>query len=736
MIQLVIDGSEVYLSPDTKIRMEFNSPLNADDGIPGSKTYWFDVPIIDHNRKIFGFADIPHTSGKYKMFDGASISFAGYSLITGKAILREVRGKYRLALTTNSFGQDNKNKKLTDLDYGSPVVLGTTTQDVIDHANAKVAQSYPTTNYNFPMIYNPEFYGDTNSAWSKPSEYPAAHFPFVNSYAPAENTFRKNYLFTPETDEDVPDGIGNFFTLSPQVYLQFILNNIFNGYNLIGQFITQSDYQQLMIYNNDALDDNEEEYSGKGDSSYYISGWYIAFLNYNSKSKLNFDGIYLTISHVGLHKFKFHLDVSDSNLQGPYYLTINYKDSIAIEGYVINPDSSPFIVDWEITHYFNNDDLNEILEFTFSAGHTGNDTITFNESTISIINYSQENLNRFAKQIDPANHVPQMEISEFLNNLKDLFGLAYYFNNQANQIQFFLKKDLNNTGYEDITDLIDPEMEFRLNEKTNNKLLIDFQDDEFTEKNFRRYGKYNLADTVNAYNSAPDPISIKDVLKVLSENSIYKVEKDLDYGNVWKFFTDIAQSLELQSDGKTRKKEIKLAPLLMHNIFYKGSRYIPSIFCVPKIKQRGYSVIYNSDEEKDDAVRILNWIGMTNYNLFGTDHDYPFATSGQYDPKGNKVASFSMFLNGSEGLAETFHRSWEDFMSFTEEVRALGNENMNIRHLMKLIRVISLPQNDIPANQKRWLYINSIKYLPVKMDVEISMQGIETVELRMYKKAY
>jgi hypothetical protein len=332
--------------------------------------------------------------------------------------------------------------------------------------------------------------------------------------------------------------------------------------------------------------------------------------------------------------------------------------------------------------------------------------------------------------------VPQVKIGKFLNQLKDLFALAYYFDNQRKKVQLFLKDDIFETGYKDITDLVDPEMDIQLNDEINKIFTYDFEDDEYTEDNFKAYSKYNLSDTVNAFASAPDPTSLKNIIKVLAENAIYKVEKHLDFGNVWQHFTDINQRLEMQASGKEESKDIELTPLLMKGIYWRGSKYIASMFHVPKIKQNGYSVIYNSDQEKDDSLRIVNWIGMASYNHFSSVYDYPLATSGQYDPQGNKVANFSLFLNGSEGIAETFHRKWEDWQSFTEKVEVMGNHEINIKELFDLIQVVALPQDDTLQNQRRWFMIRNTKYIPRKMDVEISTTGIDTVKFELMKKAH
>jgi hypothetical protein len=162
-IQLIIDGTHIVLDPDTKIRIEYNNPIFAEE-IQGSKTYFFDIPAMPENQRFFGFAEIPHVSGKYKMFDNAQLILFGYRILSGKFALRKVEDNYRGAFTTNVFGNNNKNKTLKDLSWGT-INMGSTVTDVINYANARVTEDYPTTKVNFPAVYNPDHYGEDNPAF-------------------------------------------------------------------------------------------------------------------------------------------------------------------------------------------------------------------------------------------------------------------------------------------------------------------------------------------------------------------------------------------------------------------------------------------------------------------------------------------------------------------------------------------------------------------------------------------
>jgi len=749
MIKLIVNGRAVVLKRDFTIRLEFNSPVFDDDAIKGSRSYWFDIPVVPANRKTFGFPEIPSVAGKYRLLDNVSLYFGGYRLITGKLLVKKTGDHYRALLTSIAFGPDNKDKNLTEYNWGASINLGSSAQDVVDHANNKVTQGYPETNYNFPMIYNPDFYGDKNNAYNKPSSYPAAHFPMINAYSGPSGTFMKNYVFTPDSDPDVPDGTGNFYTLVPMFYLQYILSVIFGEYKPIGRFVTDSAFQQLMLYNGYALDDNEDNYSVDADTASYPGSDY-HYLQYENKSADSTMSIsddsygrtILTVQQEGYHQFVLEFEIYDPNFNnGDYVLALMDYDpegtTEALSQQSFYPNQDTFTIKAEFAVKFVSGDIGKKIAFWLEPEHFNKDQMVFNLSTLHVNNYSYSNLNVYAKQIDPANHIPQVTVKKLLNGIKDIFGIAYYFDDLRKTVQLFIKDDLFLSQSKNISDLVDPDtIEVELNEPTKRILEYSFKDDGFAEDNFKDWSGYNMAGEVDAFIDAPDARGIKDVLKVKAENRIYKVDRDPEKGNIWKGFTDIKQRVQLSDQGAEERKEIEVAPLLMHGIYYRGSVYLASLYSVPKIKQPGYSVLYNSNQDQEGFLRIFNWMGLRPYSYFGVDYSYPLATSGQYDSKGNKISPFSLFLNGPEGVAESFHRQIENFLRDTETVKVDANTRLSLKDLLALIEVISMPQDGDVGAQKRWLLINNVKYLPKKMDVEISPHGIKSARFELIKKAH
>jgi hypothetical protein len=617
-----------------------------------------------------------------------------------------------------------------------------------------VKEDYPTTKINFPAVYNPDHYGEDNPAfkhrWTPEN-------PIINQRDWNNDTFLDNYLFDPvnsdgdETDPDVPNGIANRTCLVPFVYLQEILKKVFNEYKLFGEFVENSAYQQLLVYNNYSLDGIEGGYDIQADTASHPDpdSSLIAFGNITTGAHMQAqsnDSFYITIQQKGYHKLQFHFEIDDGDIsQDPYYqLEIvfwwnDYSNNIIREFY---PQRTDFSIDFHVTFYATQEDANNAHKVFVRFGryvNGFNTNFTFKKSTLNVINYSQSSLNRFAKEINLANHVPSKEVNEVLIDLKELFAMPIFIDNVTKNVQLFLLKDIQQTGIIDITNKVIPEYEFELNEEKNQVLKLDLSEDMYLEDGaFKAYSHFNYLGEYTTFQEIPEASEKTNIVYVASQNTIYKTQDDEYYGNIWKHYTDIGKEIEAYETGEKENKKIKSAGLLMRGVKVNNNNYyIDSLFPLPKIKQRGISIIYDSGkQEQDYPIRLFNWIGKKTFTANdGDTNTYVASTSSEYDRDGNQVSPFSLFLNGPNGILEYFHRPFLDFMKQTETVTVYANPDFNIKDLLDLIEVITLPQNKSIANQKRWVMIDNVKYLPRKMDVELSGDGIQTVQLELIKKA-
>jgi len=127
---------------------------------------------------------------------------------------------------------------------------------------------------------------------------------------------------------------------------------------------------------------------------------------------------------------------------------------------------------------------------------------------------------------------------------------------------------------------------------------------------------------------------------------------------------------------------------------------------------------------------------MSTYHVIvGIDSDYPFATTSNYELDKTKCKNITLFLEGTDGIYNNYLKTWYEFISATEEVTFNMGVNFGAKHLLQLMQIICQPQSGDTTSNIRWLMIESIKYLPKKLTVEISMNNIESAELIAVKQS-
>lgn len=729
MIELISSNNvALVLDPKTKIRVEWNSAIFNEDSIQGDIVYWFDIPMYPTNVKELGHANIPGMSNKVRVLD-FTLKLLGSISMTGKLIVSTVTDKFRCSFTTNNL-QAYKEKLLNTISFGSSISLGSTQQDVIDHADGKKTQTYPSTNYVFPVIKNEELYGDDNPAYVG----------YMNHYDFENSEYYQNYLDAPDEDEEAPDGIINKYPLVPQFFLQFVLDKLFTaiGYDHFGDFITGTNYQQLLLFNAFCLDDNLDNYWIEFSGGSKVSGYEVLleFSNRSYGSAMSGSSHYqMTLQHVGWHQFKFkmwcHADsvthdlISNLSCDGEgtgkgfsNVVTIPHEECLNDE-----------IVENIHTVYVDADMIG--LKVTFGINNTAYWDVV--DAEASMVNISQTNLNRYAKTLYPENHIPAVQINEFLNGLRKFWQMAIIMDSQNAQAEFLFLKDLFDTKSVDFTDKIAKGQELEsINDKT---ITVDFDWDK--DDNFLDTNQYNDQGDFDQYLDLPTSRDIADIATMNPANAIYKVFY-IDFQNIWKRFTDIDQKCTYGDGDETDEIEINIHPTFMTGYIHSETRGESQfLFAIPMVNKQGKSKMFNSENDEDPVLKLMDWQAMGDFEkLDENTGTYPFATSHNVDSKGVSTGRKSLFLKGTGSVGEDFHADWLNWLKSTESYVFNGGANFKTATLQKLLKLIK-PQKGVSiANQERWMMIESVNYLPKQITAEISMQGLESVEIKGVKKGY
>lgn len=738
MIEIIVNNITLLLDPKTKIRVEWNSPLFAEDVIEGNKVYWFDVPLNATNNKAFKHSNILGVSGKYQTYTNTTLRLLEIFELKGTLIVSNITTKYRVSFTTNDLSQ-YKETLLTDMDWGNSVNIGSTTQDVIDHADAKVLQSYPETNYNFPMIYNPDFYNGENITFEG----------FVNFWSFVNKGFIANKIWdgTISNPELYPFNVDNAYNITPQFYLPWMLSRLATilGLTFTGELLTDSDLQQIMVYNDYALDKNDNEYYVKaedGDRD-IVDTDVLKFTTIDKGNNVTYDGKEFTIDYTGFHSFYLRVRCTTST-PGTVELKIsiyNKTTSTELANEIIAAGSTTSEEILFIYHdeKFSSSDAGDVIQMKITA----NTSWVIAEMECSITNLSQTNLNRYAKLINPSNHVPKMKLNDFLKDLRMMLGSVYFIDNISNSLQMSFLKDIMNSAYIDLTNKIAIGQKINILEKKNFSLDFEWDEsDDTTKDNFLNTGDFTDQGTYPLIKNAPQPVDPKEIIKSKITNQIHKTGYTPELlEKRWLFYTDIKQKQEIDNSAdETKEIKIKANPALMYSwpLIYYQEMLDEQFAIFPQIKKKGNSIIYGTKEEdSEDRLKLMNWFGIVTFNdKFGFEQKYPFASSFNYDMNDVKQKNITLFLEGADGLYNNYLKSWYDFISNTEEATFKSGVNFGIADLMKLIQVICQPQNGATTSNIRWIMIESIKYLPKQITAEISMQGLESVEVKTIKQAF
>lgn len=172
---------------NVSFNINLKSPIDSDAGVEGSFIFNFKIPATVKNNAAF---DHPQRLSKHELSElsiNGNIQFSGLNIAEGIWKVKSATNKkIELSFAIGSGNYHNQIKDITLPEiFDETVTMGTTTQDVLDHAKSKIILQYPDTDYQFPTIYNPNYYKENN-------ELNPDYLGFVNRYDIEEDEFPIN----------------------------------------------------------------------------------------------------------------------------------------------------------------------------------------------------------------------------------------------------------------------------------------------------------------------------------------------------------------------------------------------------------------------------------------------------------------------------------------------------------------------------------------------------------------
>lgn len=643
MLKIEIDNKLIDIS-DISFSIVKKSPIFFKD--EGSFSLSFNLPNTPKNNKIF---DFPSRISSYnhptsKTFP-CKISFSGTPIADDFIQIQQSSNNVFeafLKLDNGNFYSDISGMFIDEIDYGDDIALGSTPQDVLDHALSIISQSYPSVNYQFPTIYNPDFFGEDKT-------FNPDFNDVLNSYDGVNDEFYNNSIQADPSKD-------NLQTLLPLLYLSFVLMKLFNhfGFQLEGDFFADSELATLLIYNNKSLDLKEKKYflrASRTSIQNIVEADLIYFDDDSNAPNEDEDNKYnpvtgkYTISSRGYHNVVVTVKVN------------NFSDPAIVTGYLrkdsVNLDSITLPNGTEVVHsftfYATDADIGKDISYLVKDE---DEVISFDVATAEIIltSISISNLNIFSKTLNLNNHIPKILIPDFLNAITSAFCLAFFINNSSGKSYIKLIKNIiNDNTIIDFSDNCMPDPQVLFTDYEGYKFDFSWSSkDALTTDNFKSYeaflGEYD------SFDDLPIPSELDQYAIVKNINSVYFYSADEDNNIAWRKVSDINN--ELIIDQGNDEVIPQLSPMLL-------TRDVPISVAkaiYPTIKQLGSSSFGTGNNDCD--LHLLFYRGIKKDEL---NYNYPLASSSNLDANGNSTGNYSLAWDGDEGLYNVF---WKDYIEF------------------------------------------------------------------------
>lgn len=239
---------DLDLHEDTEIQLDIQSPAYFGDrdanSIPSVKSYSIGVPNTPSNRQYLERPELLDNPKKFLTEDGWNLFFDNKLIASGRLEVEDAPkdGDYKVTLIAGLAGNlhNLKSKYLTDLSYGGIRSVGTTTSEVILHAD-EVALNDQEYDYVFPMV-KVATDSDRDPDTNLPQQYE-----FINRY---NGGYKRSIL--------IEDPVF-YSTLIPMLKLKYIFESALaeEGFSLDGVFTTneyKDELAQFILFNNVTLD--------------------------------------------------------------------------------------------------------------------------------------------------------------------------------------------------------------------------------------------------------------------------------------------------------------------------------------------------------------------------------------------------------------------------------------------------------------------------------------------------
>jgi len=678
---------EIQLPSNAEIRLSYIYPAPEEKRLQSEYSWWFDIPANANNRALLAFPE----QGKIHSVE----VIADFSLFQRKAtlIVRNVyRHSYRAML--NFFGiAQVLPLKLAEL-IGSEVVhLGDDANEVALAAEALLPYAGSTQKFTFPRIKALGYIDDVQFAESS----------IINDWVSIAQTFYTNTI----TDT-------RLHNLVPQPFLNYILRKALanSGYNYTGDFPNTEWANRLLLLSNFNADRYSRDGYIKVSGVYFQSGSFIrlSFDTVVEDPSSEWDNTLFEANSPegGFYAWKLAGTFSTGTYQADNVQVKIFCNGVEVDYQVAGFTTAPhlFSVEGEFEAPLS---LNEIYAEVYLYTNPGL-MVPFGSMenyTMELIPISRQAVNRYATDVDVANLVSDVTLSDLLHELAVKFTLAVFFDEQKKNVQVdFMNTHIDTKTVLDITpfaisdtqEFITDDVSFAFEHN------VSFEVKNIEGKNF--IGSYATEEIL------PTPISISNYAFVENINAFFITEsyeaEDLSLKLRWALYTD---NYLTYGTGDTAVSS-NIETLQMRPDVYESGSLGP----IPYTEDmQARSDVVNTDAPRQIPTILYYW-GMQPDLL---TYDSPFASAAPALPDGTEQDGYYLSWNNNtdKNLTTLAAKHYERLKSRTLKI------SLSPRYVNDAIELFR-------ANS-RYNYVRYLnrQYRPVQLDVVLKHNGITELQL-------
>ena len=734
------------------------STLADSDVLRAKVVYPIDLPFCKINDDIFKNASIIHVIYDFKVYS-CQLLYKGKMLIPGEMILLSTNASgYHVTIIDKGMSSELAEKYLNEINVAAIKMVDKPHLELAKYLTQVVNEEI-ITDFEVPMVFAPELYGENNPDFGL--EDPG----FV---ADADNDVRGKYKNRWNINHfrwNTPSVVNpmNIYSFVPFPKLANAFEKIFKSQEIdvFGSFLQKCKKDRIILNNERTLDGNfkhsvkckmrkqDQQVLWRNNDNHPTAAYYLTFSTINSYLS-NYDtaiefGAYSWSTGMSWQAFTAPQIPDFPNLKCEYLIEMNlflylHQTSmftvISVEIWMYPPNSSQSFFSRRtdftppegslVTYNLQFSESVDMLPGTQiyfvlrhrgvggQATHPGNTTIgviqNTKESYIEIKNVTLDLYNAGESNFELNKHMPEMTVGEFLNSIRQMFGVVFYSNHNTREFEMSNLEDLfNSNEYVDLSNYLIPDSF----EKIFN---------EITPISFRY--KHEIETTENPKWPSVEVDNFSDLtqgnpgdrIAVLADGMVYEYKINLDLERYeWTPMFPYSKTV----NDKAEISEIGGGVLANTNRINK---------LIPITSAKGISEKFATDGA--NSLGFLYYKGLK-LEKESTDKRYPFATSYNHDANGNELDCLPLFESGKNSNGETNTLPYLQASNNFEQSKALFKIPLCVvEELFQLLQ----PQRN--SNAKRKIMLNSVKFIPITMsfNIDSSAEYIET-EIIMIKNA-